>query len=206
MLLFLLSSCSFYEFKNHSGSEVRVTYEKVPEPVQNVNTPVKASEPPQSSKSPVHPEQKSADTSSLDQCIAALVSKVKGHRDGVPARIAVHRFNVIDTIIDTRQGPSDSIEERISAAVERSILKNTGVQLITRRRLNDLQLEQKLNQAAWNTEGSQDSRIGVKSAEFIIRGSYTVAGKSAQNLIEIEILDTQTGRIMDSKKCVGSSF
>ena len=202
MLLFLLSSCSFYEFKNHSGSEVRVTYEKVPEPVQNVNTPVKASEPPQSSKSPVHPEQKSADTSSLDQCIAALVSKVKGHRDGVPARIAVHRFNVIDT----RQGSSDSIEERISAAVERSILKNTGVQLITRRRLNDLQLEQKLNQAAWNTEGNQEGRIGIKSAEFIIRGSYTVAGKPAQNLIEIEILDTQTGRVMDSKKCVGNSF
>jgi hypothetical protein len=202
MLLFSLNGCSFYEFKNQSGSEVRVTYERVPETAQNYTTPIKAMDAVSAAKPAAHLEQRPAETSSLDQCIAALVSKAKEQRNNVPARIAVHRF----AVTETAHTASGSIEERISAAIERSILKNTDVQLITRRRLNDLQLEHTLNQAAWNTEGNKDTRIGVKSADFIIRGSYSVGGKFAQSLLEIEILDPQTGVIIGSKKCNGHSF
>ena len=202
MLLFSLNGCSFYEFKNHSGSEVRVTYERVIETPQNYTTPIKAIDAVPVVKSPSHPAQRPADTSSLDQSVAVLVSKAKGQRNSVPARIAVHRVSVIDTV----HAASGSIEDRISSAIERSVLKNTDVQLITRRRLNDLQLEHTLNQAAWNTEGNKDSRIGVKSADFIIRGSYTVGGKFGQSLLELEILDPHTGLIIESKKCAGQSF
>ena len=202
---------SFYEFKAPSGSEVSVTYEKAHDvplaAIPSTTTPTRKPEPrPATNASPsamrITQSVAGADHTTLDQCTEYLVSKAKLQRDRGAIRIAVHQFV-------PKGGPSDpsaTYGDGISAAVERSMLRIQEVQVVTRRRLRDLQMEQKLNQAEWNESGEKDGRLGIRAVDFIVRGTYSGVSRSSPQTLEIELLEPRTGQIIAAKRVTLQGF
>jgi hypothetical protein len=202
---------SFYEFKAPSGSEVSVTYEKAHDvplaAIPATTTPTRKPESrPTSNASPsatrVTQSAAGSDQTTLDQCTEYLVSKAKLQRDRGAIRIAVHQFV-------PKSGPSDpsaTYGDGISAAVERSMLRIQEVQVVTRRRLRDLQMEQKLNQAEWNESGEKDGRLGIRAVDFIVRGTYSGVSRSSPQTLEIELLEPRTGQIIAAKRVTLQGF
>jgi TolB-like protein len=136
-----------------------------------------------------------SEQTSLDQCTEYLFSKAKLQKDRGTIRIAVHQFV-------PKGGPSDpsaTYGDGISAAVERSMLRIQEVQVVTRRRLRDLQMEQKLNQAEWNESGEKDGRLGIGAVDFIVRGTYSGVSRSSAQTLDVELLEPRTGQIIAAK-------
>jgi hypothetical protein len=111
-----------------------------------------------------------------------------------PTRIAVYKF----LPREEKSLKDGALGDRISSELERALVGQSGIQIVTRRNLSDIQLEQKLSEAAWNQTSRGQRQFGVANVDLILRGSYTLSKAGEKVRIECELVDPSSGVVVGS--------
>ena len=134
-------------------------------------------------------------STSCDQLATSLLAGAKSSfrkkREG-SIRVAVYNF-----LPREERGAKDSaLGERITSELERALVGQAGVQLVTRKNLSDIQSEQKLNEANWNQISQKQRQFGVVDVDLILRGNYVISTAGTNVRVECELLDPSSGVIV----------
>jgi hypothetical protein len=133
--------------------------------------------------------------SSLGRDLSEKISNFRKTADKGVVNVAVHTLSVRQEGSDKHYSSSLILESEI----ERSLISSSGVRVVTRRGLKDLQSEKRLGEAEWNASGGSGKKYGVQEADLIVRGHVTVNASGKRLLLNCEMIDTESGVLVASE-------
>jgi hypothetical protein len=150
--------------------------------------------PKESSKLGPSPELSSVNNEKVfEQCASYFAARIKaygGQRADAPLRVAVYPAEGDGT---------QRFGEWISTAIEHALLNQPGIQIVTRKRLADIQTEKKLSEIESSKDIDGNSKYGVKGADFIVRVTYLLKQSLNSLNLNCEIIDSRTGVVVGAK-------
>jgi hypothetical protein len=138
-------------------------------------------------------------SNSLETLSNHFISKLSGYsKSGSGAiTIAVHPFRITDLSNPQVLRETSSVLE---SEIERALMGNQNIKIVTRRNLKDIQAEKRLNESDLSSPSDIKPKYNLVEADLIVRGQGTISNSKKDLLLICELVDPASGVLWASKQ------